>query len=55
MSLPNCHYCGKFVNPKKPGIESRDIYCAWPPGIDDTIFYHTECKKKADEAKPKKR
>jgi hypothetical protein len=39
--LPNCAYCGKFVNPKNEAIASKLIYGHL--GIDDEIYFHNKC------------
>lgn len=43
-TLPNCKYCGKFINPNDNNVVVRDIYGDW--GVDETIFFHKECEPK---------
>lgn len=43
--LPNCCYCGKFVNPDKPGCDSVAVY-GWM-SLDRIDYFHIKCKEKS--------
>lgn len=45
MNLPNCEYCGKFINPLKKGIESKDVHDFVGLCVDRTKYYHKSCKQ----------
>jgi hypothetical protein len=46
--LPNCEYCGKFLNPYSADVKVEPAFGFM--GIDRDRVYHIKCRKKNSRA-----
>jgi len=45
-TLPNCKYCGRFLNPAHKSVEGERVYDTVELEPIEDVFWHKGCKKR---------